>query len=151
MAEFAALVEFPVAARRDPQTQKGVKKFERDEARPPGDYFAIVNRLARRQRVLEIPGHDDRAIVLDMFGQLGFAPSLDRLAQARYSEAGRERGAKAGLIDEAERTILTGDASRRQAAKGVVATCFEPRGDRAAGILRTNGGGSHARRSHRSR
>src|SRR5271155_1572038 len=113
MAEFAALIEFPIPTRRDPQSQEGREHLERDKTRTSGDYLAVVNRFSRRQSVFEIPRHDDRGIVLDVFGQPGFAPPFDRLAQAWHSKARGERGAKASFVDEAERTLLAGDAPRR--------------------------------------
>src|SRR5581483_12471765 len=80
---------------------------------------------ARGQAVLDVPGHDDRAIVLDMLGQRGLAPALDRLAQARHAHAGRERRAEADLLDKPERGVLAADAAMGEAAEMVVAMALE--------------------------
>ena len=55
---------------------------------PSAQRLAVIDALGGGQDVFKAPGHPDRVIVLDMFGQRGFALARDRLAQARHAEPG---------------------------------------------------------------
>src|SRR5215469_711394 len=117
MRELPALVQRAIAARFGPQTQERREQVAGDEARASGQHLAVVDQLSLWQRVLDVPRHHDRAVVLDMLGDRRLPLSLDRLAQARQSQTGCEGRAEAHLFDKAERGALAADAAKMHAAE----------------------------------
>src|SRR6185437_11156234 len=107
------------------QAQERGKQAARDKARPSAEHLAIVDELLSRQRILDVPGHHDRSVVLDMFGLRRFTHPFDRFAQARHAHRGRERRAEADLFDEAECGTLAAYPPMADAAEMMIAMALE--------------------------
>src|SRR5713101_466192 len=129
MRQSAALVERTVAARRDAQLEKRRQHLERDEARAAAEHLAVVDELAGGQRVLEVPRHHDRAVVLDMLGEFGFAAAFDSFAQTRDTHPGREGGAEAGLVDELKGGLFAAPATGGNSPEMMVTMALEHLGE----------------------
>src|SRR5262249_9644664 len=134
--EHPAFVKRAITARVRAQPQERSQQVTSYEAGPSTDHLAIVNELARRQCVFDAPGHHDRAVVLDMLGQRRFAYAFDRLAQARHSHPGGERGAESDVLDKGERGALTADTAMAHAAEMMVAIALERIHLRSGGLAR---------------
>src|SRR6266851_332513 len=129
MRQSASLVERTIAAGRDAQLEKRRQHLEGDEARAAAEHLAIVDELARGERVLEVPRHHDRAVVLDMLGEFGFAAAFDSFAQTRDTHPGREGGAEASLVDELKGGLFAAHATGGDSPEMMVTMALEHLGE----------------------
>src|SRR5216684_2694621 len=125
MRQSAAGVGFPIAARLDSESEKRAQQIARDETRPAGNYFAVVNQPPLGQRILDSPRHPDRVIVLDVLWQYGFARTGDRLTQARHAHPGGEAGAESDLFDKFERALFADHAARTHSPEVMITMALE--------------------------
>src|SRR5579862_6812398 len=148
MTQKPALIKFRIATRLDAQAQERAHHVARDETRPARERLAVVNQPLRGQRVLDVPCHPDRVVMLQMLGDLRLALARNRLAQARKAEAGGKSGAESNLVDEGERALLARNPPLWGAPEMVIAMAFKRiEGRRCAGQVYF----SSARFTHRAK
>ena len=109
-------------------------------------HLAVVDKLFGWQRILDVPGHHDRPVMLDMLGQWRLAHSFDCFAQAGHAYPRGKRRAEADLVDKVERCALTADPPMADAAKVMVAMALERLERRRGGRDAPAAGSSQQRR-----